>query len=613
MSANNNHRVPAVAGPAPRGRGISIASALGLGLGLFVALAVGAEVLVSFLASRQNTYELVRDRTVSTLIAIVERITHHLQPALDQGNFLAARIADGTIDPADEARLADALLASLAGTPQIFSIALVRPNLRTTAVHRTGERISGDLQKSLAADPDIASAMAAIALAREPFWGEVRQGQVAGAPIVNLRTPVRRGAAFLGGLVSAISIQDLSALLAEIGQEQDQRPFVLLGRDRVLAHPGNVFGVPATPNEDQPLPLVRDYGDPVLVNLWDPANSTLLERRGDIEARFVEAPGGLRVVIYRSLAGFGPEPWIVGTQFVASDLGAQFARVRRMVLVGIGILAVAVAAAVALGAWFARPIRRLAEAVDAIRRLDIAELKPLPLSPLREIDSAARAFNAMIGTLHWIETYLPKRLVVRLMRQEGGVKSEEREVTVLFTDIVGFTAISERRPARELALLLNEHFSLIQRCIEAEGGTLDKYIGDSAMAFWNAPDIQPDHALRACRAALAIARAMKEDAERRERSGEPVFRMRIGIHTGAALIGNIGAPGRMNYTIVGDTVNTAQRLQGLGRRFDDGQAAVVALASESTARAAGDGLAMSEVGLRGLAGREKPITVFRLA
>jgi class 3 adenylate cyclase len=218
----------------------------------------------------------------------------------------------------------------------------------------------------------------------------------------------------------------------------------------------------------------------------------------------------------------------------------------------------------------------------------------------------------MIATMGWVETYLPRRLVKQLIRRQRGVESIEREVTVLFTDIVGFTRLSEHLPARETARLLNEHFALIEKCVADEHGTLDKYIGDSVMAFWNAPDAQPDHALRACRAALAIGKAMHADARRRRASGEPVIRVRVGLHTGPVLVGNIGAPGRMDYTIVGDTVNTAQRLEKLGRRFDDGEVPVVVLASENTARAAGGGLRTTALGMRGLAGREKPITVYRL-
>ena len=595
-----------------RGRGWPIAVVLGVGLGLFVALAVGAELLVGYVGAQRSTYSLVRDHTVMVLDAVVERIRHHLQPAVDQAGFLERKVAERYIDIDDPDRIIDALTIALAGTPQVTSLVFFSPDFKIVGVDRIGQRIESFRAELPQTAANVLAAQR-LAAAAAPYWGEVLH-LATGETVINLRTPLRRDDRFVGGIFSAISIRDLSALLAEIGRNGPGRPFVLLGRDQVLAHPGNVFSPLLAASPAKPLPSVAEYGDPVLANLWSPAASELIERIGPTEARFVNPPDdGRRVVLFRELYDLGERPWIVGTQFKAEDIGAEFARLIRMVYVGLAVMALAVAAAVLLGGWFARPIRRFAEAADAMRRLDFAALPSLPRSRFREVDSAVLAFNAMSTTLRWVGIYLPKRLVERLMQQDGNVESEEREVTVMFTDIVGFTTLSEHRPARELAEMLNEHFSLIARCIEREGGTLDKYIGDSAMAFWNAPDRQSDHAARACRAAVAIAAAMREDARRRQQAGLPVLRMRMGLHTGPAVVGNIGAPGRVNYTIVGDTVNSAQRLQSLARRFDDGTTPVIALASETTAQAAGGVVATTELGLRGLAGRQKPITVFRLA
>jgi len=585
---------------------------LGAGFGLFVAMAVGAELFIGYVSAQRTTYDLVRDRVVSTLEMIVERLRQQLQPVVEQAEFVAEQMAGGVIDPADFDRLSHSLAVALAGTPQVSSLAFVTPDLESIGVRRVGQRLE-HFRRNLRDEPNAAPAMVEMMGASQPFWSEVQQGQVMGLPLINLRTPVLRDGKFLGGLVSTISVIDLSRLLAEISRDRPERPFILYGREFVLAHPGNMFGLPVEPTQEQPLPRIAQFGDPVLANLWNEQHSRSIERLGPVEARFVDAPGGQRVVLYRTMTDYGRVPWIVGGQFMAEEIGAEFRRLDRMVYAGLSVLAVAVAVAAMLGRRLARPLRRLAEAAEQIRQLDLKALKPLPESPFREIDSAARAFNAMTKTLSRVETYLPKRLVGQLMHRQGEVESEEREVTVLFTDIVGFTALSENTDARELAATLNEHFSLVERCIEAEGGTLDKYIGDSVMVFWNAPDPQPDHAARACRAAVAIAEAMRTDSETRRAAGKPVLRMRIGVHTGPALVGNIGAPGRMNYTIVGDTVNAAQRLQALGRRVDDGATPAIALASETTARAAGAVVPMTAVGLRGLAGREKPIEVYRLA
>jgi len=153
---------------------------------------------------------------------------------------------------------------------------------------------------------------------------------------------------------------------------------------------------------------------------------------------------------------------------------------------------------------------------------------------------------------------------------------------VMFTDIVGFSRIATRHAPGRLANILNRHFGLIGQHVEAEQGTIDKYIGDSVMAFWGAPSDDPDHALHAVRAALAIGQTLAADNKRRAKKGLKPMRIRIGLHSGPAIVGNVGAPGRVNYTLIGDTVNAAQRLEQLGHAFDDGVSDCILLASAAT-------------------------------
>src|SRR5690606_6211769 len=110
------------------------------------------------------------------------------------------------------------------------------------------------------------------------------------------------------------------------------------------------------------------------------------------------------------------------------------------------------------------------------------------------------------------------------------------EVTVMFTDIVGFTTMAETMPAQEVANVLNSHFTLVVDCIEAHGGIVDKYMGDAVMAFWGAPDGDPDHAALACAAALDIMAAVCRDADERRQAGLPPIRVRVGIHSGRVVV-----------------------------------------------------------------------------
>jgi adenylate cyclase len=259
-----------------------------------------------------------------------------------------------------------------------------------------------------------------------------------------------------------------------------------------------------------------------------------------------------------------------------------------------------------------RPILGLARSAESVGELAFERVPRVPRSRLAEIDDAAETFNTMVAGLRWFETYVPRALVRTLMEGDHAApRSGEREVTVLFTDVRDFTRLAQSLTAAETAAFLNEHFSLLAACIEAEGGTVDKYIGDSIMAFWGAPTPDEDHVERACRAALAIRRAIALDNERRAARGQARVRIGIGIHTGAAIAGNIGAPGRINYTLVGDTVNIAQRLAELTKEYGMADAVEI-LISDVVAARLGPGFRRTARGRSELRGREGRIEVSRL-
>jgi adenylate cyclase len=219
-----------------------------------------------------------------------------------------------------------------------------------------------------------------------------------------------------------------------------------------------------------------------------------------------------------------------------------------------------------------------------------------------------------LGAARWLGVYAPRPVSRRLLG--GGDfaagRPELREVTVMLTDIAGFTTLAERSTPAALTEFVNRHFTMLTACVEAEGGTVAQFIGDSVMSFWGAPDPQPDHAARACRTALTIAAALEAENRRRARLGEPPVRMRIGINTGEVTAGNVGAPGRSNYGIVGDTVNTTQRIEQLAKTLCPDQPTVACLVSARTRLQAGFGFRFADAGPHAVRGREEPVRIFRL-
>ena len=189
---------------------------------------------------------------------------------------------------------------------------------------------------------------------------------------------------------------------------------------------------------------------------------------------------------------------------------------------------------------------------------------------------------------------------------------EVRPLTIMFMDIRAFTPISETLSAADLVHFLNTLLSPLSDAIQAEEGTIDKYIGDSIMAFWNAPLDVTDHARRACRAALRMRTIVDElnaaDAFGFRAAGRPELQVRIGvgINTGAACVGNMGSKSRFNYSAVGDAVNIAARIESCSKRYG-----VDLLISEETAGAVAD-FALLEVGQVHLRGKAKPTKLYAL-
>jgi len=599
-----------------------ISVVLVLGFGLLVAGAVASVLLLALGVAQRNTSELLRQTAALSIDAQVANLDHHLRPARNQVEFLANQLSAGVVPLDDDARLRDLLLGSLAAAPQLTGVAFVREDFHSVRAGREGAAYGTGVGSWLDR-PEIRLAMRNGSQLPGFAWGDILYLDRLHSSFILVQMPVRQAGQFRGLVMAVVSIGELSSFIAATTPPTGGRVFVLRGHDEVIAHPALIGGF-AGLSADKPLPHLNEIGDDVLAAMWTPPIDDTKDILGnsDVAGRIVST-GDSRdnqwnyenayIFLYREIRSYGSVPWLVGFYIRLDDVNAPIRRLIFVGIVGAGITLAALLIALLLGRMLGRPIRRLAAAADAIRDLSIEDVAPLRRSPFRELDVAARAFNSMLGGLRWFQTYVPRLLVLQLIGQEQTeLESQERAVTVLFTDIVGFTEIAGRLPAPQLAEFLNRHFGLLAGCIDAEQGTVDKYIGDSVMAFWGAPAAQPDQALRACRAAKAIAATLREDNERRRVKGLKPVRLRIGIHTGPAVVGNVGAPGRINYTLIGDTVNIAQRLEQLGKEVDTGAADVVVLISGETAAGLDGGFALQPLGERELRGRSESLTVFRL-
>src|SRR5271165_2309460 len=184
---------------------------------------------------------------------------------------------------------------------------------------------------------------------------------------------------------------------------------------------------------------------------------------------------------------------------------------------------------------------------------------------------------------------------------------EEKRLTAMFADIRGFTSLSEGLTPTALVDLLNEYLSEMTEIIFSHQGTLDKYIGDAIMAFWGAPLETADHAERACRAALGMSAAMERLQDRWEKQGRPRIDIGIGINTGPMLVGNMGSARRFNYTIMGDDVNLASRLEGVTKTF--GTRLII---NQTTWEEVRTKMVTRELDLIRVKGKKKPVAIYQV-
>jgi adenylate cyclase len=184
---------------------------------------------------------------------------------------------------------------------------------------------------------------------------------------------------------------------------------------------------------------------------------------------------------------------------------------------------------------------------------------------------------------------------------------DRRFITIFFSDLANFTTLSERFEPERIVSLLNEYFTEMSQVILDSQGVIDKYQGDGIMAFWGAPIPLEDHGARACLAALECQVRMNKINENLGREGIPPLSMRIGLHSGDAIVGNMGSAQRFDYTIIGDNVNLASRLEGVNKQFGTG-----VIISETTCLRAGDRIETRELDLIAVKGKEKPIRIYEL-
>ena len=299
--------------------------------------------------------------------------------------------------------------------------------------------------------------------------------------------------------------------------------------------------------------------------------------------------------------------------FSQQSIATALARARRDAVLASSVMVVlGIAGAFALGSVLSRPISRLMEGTRAIADGNFAVTLHVPSRD--EIGALTRSFNEMAASLREKDAikraftrYVAREVVSEILKDPDKIvlSGERREVTVLFCDVRGFTSISERLAPEEVVALLNAFYTLMIDATFKHDGTLDKFLGDGVMAVFGAPMFHRDHTLRALRAAVAMQAGIRELSARRQADGKPALAIGIGVNTGTAVAGNVGTEARMEYTVIGDSVNLAARLESYAR---PGQVLVAAPTYDSVRR----DVDARPLGLMRLRGKEDPVEVYEV-
>ncbi|WP_217350594.1 adenylate/guanylate cyclase domain-containing protein [Ruegeria sp. HKCCD7255] len=429
-------------------------------------------------------------------------------------------------------------------------------------------------------------------------WIEARDLPESEKTIYAFAGPIDVNRTRQGVLAVAIETDRLSRFLATLAPGEFGAAFILNADGKVIAVPDAEADetTPARMGEGKLYEAAMISGERLLAEPQTNTPGTLTKR--------IVVDGVPYAVALTPLGFYG---WRVATVIPEA---AFLSGIDETLINLVYVLIVVVVLASGLAIWLIRrvvanPLARIAEDLGSIERFDVERIERRP-SKLSELENLSAATASMAAGLSAFRKYVPTDLVRMLVAE--GIKTQPggdiKRISVLFCDVAGFTGMSEKL-GPNVVQLMEPFFSAAASAITHNGGTIDKFIGDAVMAFWGAPRNDSNHAEHACRAALDLVASVDASGIEDE-AGNPL-RVRIGLNSGEALVGNIGSEQRLNYTAIGDVVNVASRLEGSNKDYG-----TLILIGPETRRQAADSIVVRELDTLNLSGRTEEIVVYEL-
>ena len=581
-----------------------------------VVLSSGSILFVSLGLAQKNTSKLASDKASLIVTSVADQIVSILSPAEHQLAFIEDRIKQGQIDLQSEEQVVNSFKLALSGSQDVATLIYLNPQKRailvSQAVNDTLYNDSSDWQ----AMPFVNELINQV----RPKWlspvyvGEIDQ------TVITYARPVYMDNRYRGVLLATVHIANLAEHFRGLSLKYDATPFILYGEDKVLVsrqtpvkENAGSGSYPQSISWASNLVSLKDTKDPVLKQIWTPDDAITLTRNlpSGFEARLVwdESLDSNYLFYYQKIDNFGEVPWTVGCYFSDEDFATEFELIENALYLCIAVLLLASLVALWFSRALSRPILALSDAAEKVYRQDFSRVPELKGSQILEFNQAARSFNHMVKGLKdkkkMQETfikYVPKVMASEIL-SKGVVQPQTKLTTTLFTDIAGFSTMSEMMTPEDIIEFLNQYFAAMVIPIEKYNGVIHQFQGDAILATFNLPKDDEHHAYNAVSAAVEMLKVSQAQAFGDYHS----IHTRIGINTGDAVCGTIGGESRLGITVHGDEVNLASRIEQLNKEFD-----TQILVSASTYQLTHDQFNYRYVGEVPVRGRIKPVMLYTL-
>jgi adenylate cyclase len=557
-------------------------------LSVFVTLFIfSILILTSFLTYR--IHELLQYTSFSLMrhvsAAMLEEIQTEIVPLKDQSKLTAKLIEDDVLDPDKQDQIINYTVELLRATPivqrmawgdeygnYVISYKEDDGSITTEACNcgssskmqkQYKRNVAGDITgvvqlNNFSFDPRTRPWYIQAKNMKKAIWTDIYNLQLIRSLALSVATPIYSKDGFLRGVFGlGIRMNDLLQFISKQNVSPNGFTFITTKDGKLIAFP-NIKDPQHTELLD-----IHKLSKPWLERSLDYYNATGKEQFSVIHE------GKKYLFTYKPIPELANQGWLIGVVVPETDLTNGLEKINHITILGfLVILMISLILFSNFVNRITRPISRLVEDANKIKKFDLSEEEPI-YSKIKEVKNLAEALRSLKKSLRSFQKYVPKSLVNQLVETKedirvGGIR---KELAILFSDIENFTSIAETMNPNQLMVYMCEYYEEISKIIAEYHGTIDKYIGDSLMAFWGAPLAEPFSSEKAARAALKCQHRLELLNARWTAQGRPPLITRIGLHLGDAVVGNLGSSERLNYTALGDTINIASRLEKLNKIY----------------------------------------------